>query len=113
MTKVKVFRITSINDPETGKPGKQVELVEVRQKGMQYSLPGVGEDEARLVKGILSQFQSMGVFPQVREMVLPKMTLFLTEEEYDMLGITFEVNEVFDLLFKDGYFSLKKSAEGV
>jgi len=113
VTKVKVYRISSTNDPESGRPGKQIELVEVRQKGVQPAFPGMGEDEARMVRNILGQFQALGLFPQVREMVLPKITLFLSEEEYDMLGITFEVNEVFDLVIREGTFSLKKSTEGV
>ncbi|MBI4257820.1 MAG: arcadin 1 [Thaumarchaeota archaeon] len=113
MTRVRIHRVTSINDPETGRPGKQVELVEVRPKGFQPVFPGVGEDEAKLVKNIVSQFQSMGIFPQIREMSVPKITLFLTEEEYDMLGIRFEVNDVHDLIMKDGSLTLKKVSEGI
>ena len=71
------------------------------------------KDETRLVKNILNQFKSVGVFPQVRDLTLPKLTLFLTETEYDLLGIRFEVNDVYDLIMKDGAFMLKKSTEGV
>ena len=109
--KVRVLRISSVQDPETGKPGKQIELVEVRRRSQPLT-PGVGE-EARVVQSILSQFQSIGVFPLAREMMLPKLTLILTEDEYDMLGIRFEVNDTYDLLLKDGIFSLRKSAEGI
>ncbi|MBI2184329.1 MAG: arcadin 1 [Thaumarchaeota archaeon] len=113
MTKIRIYRVTSVNDPETGRPGKQVELVEIRPKGLQPMFPGVGEDEAKLVKNIVSQFQSMGIFPQIREMMVPKITLFLTEEEYDLLGIRFEVNDIYDLIMKDGSLTLRKVSEGV
>jgi hypothetical protein len=41
------------------------------------------------------------------------MILFLTETEYEMLGIRFEVNEIYDLYLKDGTITLKRSLEGV
>ena len=112
---VKVLRISSITDPESGKLGKQIELVEARQRNSSSftGASGVGGDETRLVKNILNQFKSVGVFPQVRDLTLPKLTLFLTETEYDLLGIRFEVNDVYDLIMKDSAFMLKKSTEGV
>ena len=113
MVKVRVQRIASINDPETGQPGKQVELVEVRQRSNQPQLFGVGEDESRVVRGILTQFQSLGVFPQTAQLILPKMTLFLSESEYDLLGIRFEVNDIYELVMKNGSIILTKSVEGV
>jgi hypothetical protein len=111
MVLVRVHRVTSVTDPETGKPGKQIELVEVRQRRDSFGMFGVGE-EAQIVKNVLSQFQAFGLFPHMREMILPKITLFLTEDEYDMLGVRFEVNETFDLVFKDGTIRLEKP-EGV
>ncbi|MGQ9469495.1 MAG: arcadin 1 [Nitrososphaerales archaeon] len=108
---VRVHRITSINDPETGLPGKQIELVEVRPRTSDV-FSGVGE-EARLVKGILSQFQNLGIFPPMREMILPKLTMFLTENEYERLGIRFEVNDTYEIILKDGAISLKLFKEGV
>jgi hypothetical protein len=113
MVKVRVYRISSVNDPETGQAGKQIELVEVRSRPAQQTFPGVGEDEAKLVKGIMGQFQQIGIFPIGREIVIPKITLFLTEGEYDLLATRFEVNDTFELLIKDGAFMLKRSTEGV
>ena len=114
MVLVKVLRISSITDPETSKLGKQIELVEASQSGSTFTngAGGVG-DETRLVKNILTQFKSVGIFPQSRDLTLPKLTLFLTETEYDMLGVRFEVNDVYDLIMKDGAFMLKKSTDGV
>jgi hypothetical protein len=115
MVLVKVLRISSITDPETSKAGKQIELIEARQhQGAPFiGVSGMGGgDEAKLVKNIVDQFRSLGIFPAGRGMNLPKMTLFLTETEYDMLGIRFEVNDVYDLVMKDGAFMLKKATEG-
>ncbi|MCP8310900.1 MAG: arcadin 1 [Candidatus Methylarchaceae archaeon HK01M] len=108
---VRVQRITSINDPATGLPGKRIELVEVRPRKSNV-LPVSGE-EARLVQGILSQFQSLGMLPHIKEIVSPKLTILLTEDEYDRLGIRFEVNDTYELILKDGMISLKSSKEGV
>jgi hypothetical protein len=108
---VKVHRITSINDPVTGLPGKQIELVEVRPRTSDV-FSGAGE-EAKMIKEILSQFQTLGVFPSIRDIVLPKLTMFLTEDEYGRLGIRFEVNDTYELILKDGAVSLKLFKEGV
>jgi hypothetical protein len=110
-TKVKVLRIVGINDPISGQPGKQIELLEVKQRSSQQQ-SGISE-ESRVIKGIISQFQSLGMFPQIREVNTPKLTLFLSEKEYDDLGIRFEVNDIYDIVFNDGYIGLKKSIEGV
>ncbi len=110
-TKVRVNRISSITDPETGQPGKQIELVEVRPRA-QFGIYG-REDETRLIRSIISQFQSMGLFPAMPQLVSPKIILFLTETEYEMLGIRFEVNEIYDLHLKNGTITLKRSLEGV
>jgi hypothetical protein len=114
MVLVKVLKISSISDPESGKLGKQIELVEARQRDPTpfVGMTGVGGDEAKLVRNIVGQFKTLGVFPQARELTLPKLTLFLTETEYDLLGIRFEVNDIYDLLMKDGAFMLKKATEG-
>ena len=115
MVKVRVHKISSVSDPETAQPGKQIELVEVRDRTDSGVVGGMGgADETKMVKGIISQFQSIGVFPMnSREMVLPKMTLFLSEAEYDLLAVRFEVNDVFELIMKDGAFMLKRATEGI
>ena len=115
MVKVRVHRISSVSDPETAQPGKQIELVEVRERNNSNPIGGItGTDESKMVKGIISQFQSIGVFPvNSREIVLPKMTLILLEAEYDLLAVRFEVNDVFELIMKDGAFMLKRATEGI
>ncbi len=110
--KVKVNRIQSMTDPETGKSGKNIELVQIRQRTQQTYYGGVltGSDEANVIKNIMSQFQSMGLVPTGN---LPKVNLFLSEGEYDLLGVRFEVNEVYDMILRDGTIRFSKSLEGV
>ncbi len=110
MTKIRVQRISSVTDPYTGLPAKQIELVEVRNRGNPQPF-GVG-DESRVVQSIVTQFQAMGVMPQLREVTFPKISMVLTESEYDMLGIRLDVNEVYELEIKNGAFTLKP-VEGV
>jgi len=40
--------------------------------------------------------------PISREMIFPKIILYLTEEEYDLLNVKLEVNEVYEVSFRDG-----------
>jgi len=110
--KVKVFEITSMTDADTGKPGKNIKLVQVKQQRPQQQFLGPfgGTEDATVIKSIMGQFQSMGIFP-ARD--LPKINLFLSESEYDLLGVRFEVNEVYDMILKDGTIRFQKSTEGI
>jgi hypothetical protein len=51
----------------------------------------------------------MGLMPQVREMAYPKVTMVLTETEYDMFAMRLDVNEVYELEIKGGTLALKPS----
>ena len=110
MARVKVNRISSITDPLTGLPAKQIELVEVRDARRMESFPS--SDEGRVIQGMLSQLQSMGLVPQVRDIGFSKVTMNLTETEYDMLGMRLDVNEIYDLDIRNGSLSLRKITEG-
>jgi len=110
MGKVKVSRISGVTDPLTGLPAKQIELVEVRDARRPDMFPA--NDEARVVQGMVSQLQSMGLMPQMREFGFSKILMTLTESEYDMLGIRLDVNEVYDLDIRNGAITLKKVTEG-
>lgn len=105
MVQVKVHRISSVTDPYTGVPAKQIELVEVKQRtsGQVY---GMGE-ENRMVQNMVSQLQGMGLMPQVRELAFPKITMVLTESEYDMFALRLDVNEVYELEIKGGAIALR------
>jgi len=101
---VKVQRISSYTDPETSRPGKIIELVEVKRKGGMFASPQSEEAVMlqRMLQSALMQMQSLGIIPPIREITFPKMILYLTEEEYDMLNVRLEVNEVYEVSFKDG-----------
>jgi Arcadin 1 len=110
MGRVKVNRISSVTDPLTGLPAKQIELVEVRDSRRPEMFPA--NDEARVVQGMVSQLQSMGLMPQIRELGYSKLIVTLTESEYDMLGMRLDVNEVYELDIRNGALALKKITEG-
>lgn len=103
--RVRVYRVSSYTDPETGRPGKIVELVEVR-RAQHTGTISAGPDEfvmaQRLLQSLMAQLQGMGLMPPQRDVILPKVTLILTEEEYDLLGVKLEVNEEFNLEFSEG-----------
>jgi hypothetical protein len=112
MVLVKVNRVSSYTDIETGKPGKQIELVEVRRRGGQRMGQGHIGEEAQMIQSILSQMQSYGfVVPQARDIVLPKLTIILSEDEYDLLGVRFEVNDMYEMTMKDGSLTFTKATE--
>jgi len=110
MGKVKVSRISGVTDPLTGLPAKQIELVEVRDARRPEMFPT--SDEGRMVQGMVSQLQSMGLMPQIRELGSSKVVMTLTESEYDMLGIRLDVNEIYELDIRNGSLTLKKVIEG-
>ena len=110
MARVKVNRISSVTDPTTGLPAKQIELVEVRDVRRAESFPA--GDEGRVLQGMLTQLQSMGLMPQMRELGYSKVIMTLTESEYDMLGMRLDVNEVYELDIRNGSLTLKKLTEG-
>ena len=110
MGKVKVNRISGVTDPMTGLPAKQIELVEVRDPRRPEMFPA--SDEGRMVQGMVSQLQSMGLMPQIRELGFSKVIMTLTESEYDMLGIRLDVNEIYELDIRNGSLTLRKVTEG-
>lgn len=113
MVLVRVYRVSSMKDPETGRLGKVIELVEEKRLRSETArVTGVPEESVmiqRMLHDVLSQLQSLGMFPGLREFVKPKMTLFLSEEEYELLGVKLEVNEVYELEFRDGVIRFKRA----
>ena len=109
MVLVKVFRITSYTEPGTETPGKQIELVSVRRRPAGFM--GLPQEEAAILSNVMNQLQSWGLLPPIRDLAAPKIVLYLTEDEYEMLGVRFEVNEVYELEFRDGRISLRKATE--
>ena len=112
--KVQVHQITSVTDRDTGRPGKNITLIAVKQQQQRppYASFGGAEDPSAMIRNIVSGLQQSGL-PFVTDMAQPKFNLFLTESEYDLLGVRFEVNEVYDVVLKDGTITFQKPLEGV
>ncbi|UCH32659.1 MAG: arcadin 1 [Candidatus Bathyarchaeota archaeon] len=95
MVLVRVQRIESIRDPE-GVLGKRIELIEER-KIPRFSIQPATE-EARMVQSVVQALQQQLPMQTIRTgLNLPKIILFLTEQEYDQLGIKFDVNQVYEI----------------
>ena len=95
MFRVRVNKIESIRDVD-GNLGKRIELVEEREMANYVMRPQT--DEAKMVQDVLSALQQqMPMFPQRQQVAVPKILLFLTESEYDNLGIVFDVNQVYEV----------------
>jgi len=96
MTRVRVQKIESIRDPE-GNLGKRIELIEDRVIPRFAVRPAT--EEARMVQEVMKSLQQQlpVLAPQRTQFALPKMILFLTENEYEELGINFDVNQLYEL----------------
>ena len=96
VTRVRVQKIDSIRDPE-GNLGKRIELIEDRVIPRFAVRPAT--EEARMVQEVMKSLQQQlpVLAPQRTQFALPKMILFLTENEYEELGINFDVNQLYEL----------------
>jgi len=95
MFRVRVNKIESNRDLD-GNLGKRIELLEEREIGNYVMRPQT--DEAKVVQDVLQALQQqMPMFPQRQQLAVPKILLFLTEQEYDSLGINFDVNQVYEV----------------
>ncbi len=96
MFRVRVNKIESNRDID-GNLGKRIELVEEREiSGGSFMRPQT--DEAKMIQDVLSAVQQqMPILSPRQQMVMPKILLFLTEQEYDSLGINFDVNQVYEV----------------
>jgi hypothetical protein len=106
-TRLRVNRIESYRDI-SGNLGKRIELVEDQK------LPGfhvVQTEEAKIVSEVLMQVQKgFGAMP-LTEVSNPKLWLFLTEEEYEALGIVLDVNQTYEVTFQDQAIKFTKAQE--
>jgi hypothetical protein len=107
MTRVRVQKIESIRDPE-GNLGKRIELIEDRVIPRFAVKPST--EEARMIQGVVQALrQQLPAFAVQTQLALPKIILFLTEQEYEELGIRFDVNQVYELELSDQAISFKKA----
>jgi hypothetical protein len=93
--RVIVKRMESIKD-SSGNLGKKVELVQEDQLPAFAIRPP--SEEARMVQNVFKAFQQQIPMLGVRnQTVNPKIILFLTEQEYESLGVRFEINQIYDI----------------
>jgi hypothetical protein len=93
--RVRVNKIESSRDLD-GNLGKRIELVE--ERGVSPFVVRPPTEEAKMAQDILQALQQqMPIFPQRTQFAIPKILLFLTEQEYDSLGIDFDVNQVYEV----------------
>jgi hypothetical protein len=108
MFRVRVQKIESIHDPD-GNLGKRIELIEDRQVPHFTVRPQT--EEAKVVQDVLQALQQqMPIFPGRVDFATPKIILFLTEQEYETLGINFDVNQVYDINLENQSLKFTKTA---
>ena len=106
MFRVRVNKIESTRDLD-GNLGKRIELVEERE--VSHFVVRPQSDEAKMAQDILQAMQQqMPFLPQRTQLSTPKILLFLTEQEYDDLGIEFDVNQVYEVLLENQSVRFKK-----
>jgi hypothetical protein len=94
MFRVRVHKIESIRDLD-GNLGKRIELIEDRQIPNFVMRPQ--SEEAKVVQDVMQALQQQLPVFSAREMSVPKVILFLTEQEYESLGIEFDVNQIYEI----------------
>ena len=104
--RVRVNKIESTRDLD-GNLGKRIELVE--ERGISPFVVRPQSDEAKMAQDIMQVLQQqMPFLPQRTQLAIPKLLLFLTEQEYDSLGIDFDVNQVFEVTLENQGIKFKK-----
>jgi len=104
--RVRVQRIESIHDPE-GNLGKRIELVEERPVPSFRIRPS--SEEGRMVQDVVQALQQQLPIANIQgNVAFPKIILFLTEQEYDELGIVFDVNQLYEVDLTGNTIKFKK-----
>jgi hypothetical protein len=104
--RVRVNKIESTRDLD-GNLGKRIELLEEREVNPYVVRPS--SDEAKMAQDIMQALQQqMPFLPQRTQMATPKIILFLTEQEYDDFGITFDVNQVYEVMLENQAIRFRK-----
>lgn len=108
MFRVRVNKIESIRDLD-GNLGKRIELIEERHIPRFVVRPQT--EEAKVVQDVLQALQQqMPIFPAKTQFRIPKLILFLTEQEYESLGITFDVNQVYEVTLENQTIKFRKTS---
>ena len=107
MFRVRVNKIESIRDLD-GNLGKRIELIEERQIPRFVVRPKT--EEAKVVQDVLQALQQqLPMFPTKTQFRIPKIILFLTEQEYESLGIDFDVNQIYEITLEDQSIKFRKT----
>jgi len=108
VTRIRVQKIESIKDLE-GNLGKRIELIEDRVIPRFAVRPAT--EEARMVQEVMKSLQQQlpVLTTQRTQFALPKMILFLTENEYEKLDIDFDVNQLYELDLSGQSISFKRA----
>ena len=107
MFRVRVNKIESIRDLD-GNLGKRIELIEDRQIPRFLVRPQT--EEAKVVQDVMQALQQqLPMFPARAEMAVPKIILFLTEQEYESLNIDFDVNQIYEITLENQTIKFKKT----
>jgi hypothetical protein len=108
MFRVRVNKIESIRDLD-GNLGKRIELIEERQIPRFVVRPRT--EEAKVVQDVLQALQQqMPIFPAKTQFRIPKLILFLTEQEYESLGIDFDVNQIYEITLENQSIKFRKTS---
>jgi len=105
MFRVRVNKIESVRDLD-GNLGKRIELVE--ERGVSPFVVRPQTDEQKMAQDVLQALQQQMPFLQRSQLAIPKILLFLTEQEYDSLGINFDVNQIFEVVLENQSIKFKK-----
>jgi len=107
MFRVKVNKIESIRDLD-GNLGKRIELLEDREVPNFVVRPRT--EEAQMVQDVIQALQQqMPMLSPRGQFAIPKIILFLTEQEYESLGIDFDVNQTYEIDLENQSIRFKKT----
>ncbi|HDO20224.1 MAG TPA: hypothetical protein ENG81_01695 [Candidatus Bathyarchaeota archaeon] len=107
MMRVRVQRIESFKDVE-GNLGKRIELVQ-EDVAPRFAIRPASE-EARMVQDMIRVLQQQIPLLNVQSRItMPKMILFLTEREYEELGVDFDVNQIYDIELSNQTIKFRKA----
>ncbi|MCD6431462.1 arcadin 1 [Candidatus Bathyarchaeota archaeon] len=100
-------KIESVRDLD-GNLGKRIELIEERRIPQFVVRPKT--EEAKMVQDVMQALQQqLPMLPMRRQLAIPKIILFLTEQEYESLGIDFDVNQVYEITLENQAIKFRKT----
>lgn len=107
LLRVRVQKIEAIRDLD-GKLGKRIELIEEHVVPRFVIKPRT--EEAQMVQETIQLLQRQLPFlTKQTQLTTPKIILFLTEQEYEELGIDFEVNQIYEITLLNQAIKFKKA----